>query len=157
MRHFILGLGVALISSCTSTPLPSPSSFVTYTSDRKAIVYNDLGGDLIERVKYLPRLRTMREVALVGFCHSACTIYLELEHVCTYEDTIFVFHGPSHTNSRPLTDSHFVEVSRAIAAYYPSPLSSWYTDQLTANHGTDLFIVMGATLIDLDYIKQCPD
>ena len=95
-------------------------------------VQNDPGGSLSDRVAEIERIRstgTHVEIT-VGFCNSACTMYLGLPNTCVAPSVSFGFHGPmSQFYGIPLSQKEFDHWSHVMASYYPEPLRSWFLQE----------------------------
>lgn len=148
----------ALLMSCTTTTkqLPPPSTFIQ-EKDGVLTVTNDRGGHTYERFDFISELeeRTdITQIRIIGYCNSACTFYLKLKNVCTYNETTFGFHGPSYGN--PLdAAARFARDSQTIASYYPPAVAAWFLKNARYLYGHDYLTRTGEEFIQKGYLKKC--
>jgi len=122
------------------------------TAQGPLVVENDPGGVVATRVARVAALGA-REVRIVGWCESACTMYLGAENVCVAREARLAFHGPSFFGM-PLPPRDFEYWSRVIAAHYPAPISEWFMER--ARHRIlGHFTLTGDEVIRLG-VRECP-
>lgn len=61
-------------------------------AESKVIRY-DRGGDVIEYLGKIKRVPDGEQVQIVGYCASACTLYLSKPNVCISKNTKLMFHS----------------------------------------------------------------
>lgn len=118
-------------------------------------ISNDGGGSIAARVSEIESIRSRgQKVEIrVGYCNSACTLYLGLPDTCVSPNARFGFHGPQiATRGLTMLPSQFEKWSKVMADHYPRPLRSWFMN--SARHSTDLITIKGDQLIALG-VSQC--
>lgn len=90
---------------------------------------------------------------IVGFCRSACTLFLSIKTVCIERGAFLSFHaGPDRKTGRWVRNS---SSTRAMLAAYKPKLRQYLLD----GHHVDsrkYFTMKGATLIDKFGYSECP-
>ena len=118
------------------------------------VVRDDRGGAVLSRAVEIRELRqSRRDVRIVGsICYSSCTMLIGLPGACVSPQTVFGFHGPSHSGTA-LDPVRFEQASRLIAMHYPPKLRRWYME--TARYEIEgLHKLRGAELIRIG-VKAC--
>lgn len=106
------------------------------------IIQNDAGGRIGD---YLPSVELLRrsgtKVAFVGYCGSACTLYLSLpsEQLCVTKSAKFLFHRAGPLVELSAADAKVVSGAgtRILLKMYPNWVHTWLKSQggfLTENH-----------------------
>jgi hypothetical protein len=119
------------------------------------LVENDMGGLIYDRITSINMFEADKNtrVEIKGECISACTLYITLERVCTYPNTIFGFHGPSNFGT-PLEKNEFEYWSMVMVYYYPMALRHWFMN--FARHKiVGYYEKTGSELISMGVIKEC--
>lgn len=90
---------------------------------------------------------------IVGFCRSACTLFLSIRNVCIQRGAFLSFHaGPDRKTGKWVRNS---SSTRAMLAAYKPSLRKYLLD----GHHVDsrrYFTMKGATLIDKFGYRECP-
>ncbi|MVO18575.1 hypothetical protein [Parasedimentitalea huanghaiensis] len=137
----------AAMSLLAFTPAASASTTIR--------ISNDGGGSIAARVSEIESIRSRgQKVEIrVGYCNSACTLYLGLPNTCVSPGARFGFHGPQiATKGLTMLPSQFEKWSQVMANHYPRPLRNWFMN--SARHSTDLITIKGDQLIALG-VSQC--
>ena len=107
--------------------------------------------------RYFPVIRKYNKSGerfrIVGFCRSACTLFLSIKNVCIEGSAFLSFHaGPDAKTGRWVRDS---SSTRTMLKAYKPKLRKYLLD----GHHVDsanYFTMKGATLIDTFGYKECP-
>lgn len=113
------------------------------------VVRTDLGGQIGARSAQIWLLGN-RPIEIVGWCESACTMYLAAPNVCVTKDAHLVFHGPSWFGV-PMGHADFEIASRFIAEHYPPSLAEWYLRE--GRFGR--YGISGAEIIANGWAREC--
>ncbi|NEX45220.1 hypothetical protein [Pseudotabrizicola algicola] len=121
----------------------------------QTIIENDPGGSLVDRLTALASLRqTGHRVEIVGWCASACTLYLGLPGACVRPSARLGFHGPqSQFYGVSLPPDDFEHWSRVMADHYPPQLRAWFMRD-ARNTTMGVVQITGAQAIQLG-ARQC--
>ena len=107
--------------------------------------------------RYYPVIRKYNKSGerfrIVGFCRSACTLFLSIKNVCIERGAFLSFHaGPDRKTGKWVRNS---SSTRAMLAAYKPGLRKYLLD----GHHVDsrkYFTMKGATLIDRFGYSECP-
>lgn len=112
-------------------------------------ITHDPGGRVAVRAAQVA-LNGDRPVRILGYCASACTMWLAARDVCIARDATLQFHGPSFWGL-PLPPDQFDYWSSVIASHYPGTLADWYMQ--TGRFGT--FTIIGEDVIANGWARPC--
>ena len=112
MKRLLALTALAVLSACE----------VTTASNNVFTVYSDGGGILDVYDDHVRRLNEAgSEVRIMGWCASACTMYLGAKNVCVHPTKAFLeFHG-----SIPILGTK-AEGDAMMAKHYKPKLRKWY-------------------------------
>ncbi len=148
-RRLALGLMLCVAMLCFGTVSAAPVALAEGSSKGYGV-----GGRFS---RYFPVIKKYNKSGerfrIVGFCRSACTLFLSIKNVCIERDAFLSFHaGPDRKTGKwgPNASS----TKTMLRAYKPA-LSKY----LVEGHHVDsrkYFTMKGATLIDKFGYKPCP-
>ena len=108
-------------------------------------VRNDPGGVVSDRLIYVVG-NWYEEVRVVGFCASACTLYIGMPNACTTRQAHWLFHGASGSSYERNT-----AWNETVARMYPEPLRTAFLTDYRYRETA----IRGAELIRLGVIRDC--
>lgn len=133
-RATVLACGVALVAM-----------YGFAASLQARTVTNDPGGVASDRLVYVVG-HWYEEVRVVGFCASACTLYIGMPNACTTKKARWLFHGASGSS-----DERNAAWNKTIAKMYPEPIRTAFVTDWQFREVT----ISGAELIRVGAIKEC--
>ena len=117
------------------------------------VVRYDPGGNVVDRwFRVQVMVMEQKSVAVVGECHSACTMYLGLDGVCTTRNAVWGFHGASAEGPQALQAEAYG--NELLAASYPPNIRKLFEHSRVKLKSPDIYRVRGVDMIALG-VREC--
>lgn len=122
---------------------------VSGCAPRPIVVTQDTGGNIMERVFHVEKLRhDEQEVRILGDCWSACTFYLSLEKVCVSPNARLGFHRATAGNAGQIDLGNTL-----IAEQYSPRLKALFHERYSQRR--KLTFMSGKELHEIDGVPLC--
>jgi ATP-dependent protease ClpP protease subunit len=115
------------------------------------VIQRDNGGS-VEKYLMDTSLATLRgdSIRIVGWCASACTLYLGVGNTCVTRNATFAFHAP-----RGGTRSQNIQATELLAKRLPAPLGRWYLDNAAHLTGQRYLVLTGEEIVQMGAGRYC--
>lgn len=114
-------------------------------------IFNDPGGKVSDYLRTVEQYKQeQKHVEIVGYCGSACTVFLEI--ACVHPNAKFAFHAAKSPDDMPEPAATLAEqyVTKLMVEKYPPPLQVWFHLNAADKQGEDQYVTLsGKEVIEL--------